>query len=692
MTEMYWVLSSSVLILAVIVIRALLGKRIGNGVRYALWGLVLLRLLIPGTAFHSRLSIASLTDRAMKTPTVLAAGQVLDATPVFAGTMRDTELTVTEAEAVHDGEVYKIQGYSSESGKSELHTYFFRNSVGETGKSLLRYLWYMGIAGTALFFTGANLRLYLRLRRRRIRLENDCGVPVYAVENLSSSCLFGRAIYVSSETAENDRQLRYVLAHEMAHYRHRDNFWPLLRCMAIALHWFNPLVWWAGALSRLDSELFADSGAIKALGERARMSYGEELIKLSVSGTKRASLLCTATMMTNGKKQLKERISHIARGTKTTLTIALTVMLVVCLAAGCAFAGADTKEKENVPEVEATEVPSGDEREETTPKTAIPPSADGKKEKYLRFFRSIQPRINATEIKDAPVYGYSLIDIDFDDNPEIILWGPGASASCTAEVYEYDGSDFVCTSISEVNPQNWRLSEYTMFHLSPWLERGFLLMRDRATGEIFWCVHSGNGMEDRCWGRYVSLPGQELIAEYDGISSDAEWVWNCLIEQYEILDVDYGEFTSHVYFEDRLSEEDFTALLDRWSAPDMSDTIPNLKGVHHDIRDRIRPSIETGDGKALLLIADEIPWDELTAEELNGVFDLLEQAATGDEPIVRDICMLRAAAKTDGAYSEMFFETLLPMQYKAEPATFLDALGELPEELYSKIAPMPFVR
>ena len=51
MTDLIWVITSSILILAVIAIRAVFGKKLGAGLRYALWAVVLVRLLIPGTVF-----------------------------------------------------------------------------------------------------------------------------------------------------------------------------------------------------------------------------------------------------------------------------------------------------------------------------------------------------------------------------------------------------------------------------------------------------------------------------------------------------------------------------------------------------------------------------------------------------------------------------------------------------------------
>ena len=46
-----WILSSCFLILVVLALRAALGRKISARLRYALWGLVLLRLLVPVQLF-----------------------------------------------------------------------------------------------------------------------------------------------------------------------------------------------------------------------------------------------------------------------------------------------------------------------------------------------------------------------------------------------------------------------------------------------------------------------------------------------------------------------------------------------------------------------------------------------------------------------------------------------------------------
>ena len=334
-----WLLSSAALLLALILIRAVFGKKMRPGFRYALWALALIRLLLPVTLFHTTVSPADIAEDIVRPLTSSETVYETLEKPVYAGTMADTTLTLPEAELQHPGEVYKVQGYPTDGEKAEQHTYFFRDSLKNVLSRLLPKVWLAGVCVTAAVFLFQNVRFAGKLRKRRVRLEAECRLPVYAVEGLDSSCLFLRKIYVSPETAADEGQLRHVLAHELSHHRHGDGLWALLRCCALALHWFDPLVLWAASLSRQDSELWADAGALRALGDEAWEDYGKTLITLSAGMKKNAPLLTAATAMCGGKKAIRERVAGIARRKRLPVYVAVLALLIGVIAAGCAFTG-----------------------------------------------------------------------------------------------------------------------------------------------------------------------------------------------------------------------------------------------------------------------------------------------------------------------------------------------------------------
>ncbi len=133
-------------------------------------------------------------------------------------------------------------------------------------------------------------------------------------------CLYGfprPAVYLTPAAAGEPELLGHVLRHELTHRRHGDHIWAVLRAAALALHWYNPLVWLAAVLSRRDGELACDEGALQGADDRERAAYGRTLIRLVTARPSAGELLCCATTMTAGTSSLKERIAMIARKPRT---------------------------------------------------------------------------------------------------------------------------------------------------------------------------------------------------------------------------------------------------------------------------------------------------------------------------------------------------------------------------------------
>ena len=143
-----------------------------------------------------------------------------------------------------------------------------------TLSDVLRSVWYAGMALMGLWFLATNLVFRARLRRGRERVEYACPPPVYVTDAVETPCLFGSAIYVTREAAEDPVTLRHSVEHELTHRRHGDQLWAILRCLCLVLHWYNPLVWLAASLSRRDAELACDD-ALKAR-RRTRLRRGDD--------------------------------------------------------------------------------------------------------------------------------------------------------------------------------------------------------------------------------------------------------------------------------------------------------------------------------------------------------------------------------------------------------------------------------
>lgn len=337
---MEWIVSSSFLILVVLVLRAALGKRISAGLRYGLWSVVLVRLLVP-VAFFT-LTVTPMPT--VKTPEALREESIyvlpVDHTPVEESGVRFAEDGTMEP----FGDPGSFGYPRLEDEGRTVTRYAERISPLE----LLGWIWAAGTAVMAILLITANARFVIRLRRVRRPLEGTAApVPVYEAPGLPSPCLTGLfrpAVYVTKEAAASPAMLRHVLAHELTHYDHRDHLWSVLRGAALAVHWWNPLVWLAVVCSRRDGELACDEGALKRLGDGERTAYGETLLALVTAKSKPADLLSFATTMSGGKRSLRERIQRIARQPKRLVSAMVVVILLLSLAAACAFGRAEAKE------------------------------------------------------------------------------------------------------------------------------------------------------------------------------------------------------------------------------------------------------------------------------------------------------------------------------------------------------------
>lgn len=72
-------------------------------------------------------------------------------------------------------------------------------------------------------------------------------------------------------------QRALILAHEQVHRDRLDNLWNLLACGLTALHWWNPLAWWAERRFRADQELACDA-AVLAAHPHAQADYTQALL------------------------------------------------------------------------------------------------------------------------------------------------------------------------------------------------------------------------------------------------------------------------------------------------------------------------------------------------------------------------------------------------------------------------------
>jgi len=356
-----WVIGSCMLIVAVFGIRGLFRGRISCMVRYALWGVVVIRLLCPVGIWES--------DTAFDRTGSVWYGEAI---PGYQGNSEYTKLPVQtgqeeqqgnpeqdkmmngivpgdEIQTGDDSEVRKVSP-GKESG--HMHLYSILDDIADRAGVIFRKVWLIGAVIGLLWVAAVNVRFGRTLKQCRKKLSDgggDVKAEVYLAENLETPCLFGMfhpAIYVTPEVIEDEKTLEMVLAHENCHYLHKDQFWVMIRGVCIAVWWWNPLVWAAANAMRTDCEQACDEHVMKKIGYDQRYVYGEALIRVASGRKGRYNLV--ASTMASEKDDVKGRLQMIMKRHKVYVVSMLLAVLMTVFAAVVCFGESESSSEPEV--------------------------------------------------------------------------------------------------------------------------------------------------------------------------------------------------------------------------------------------------------------------------------------------------------------------------------------------------------
>jgi len=347
MTE--WIVSSCLLIAVILMTRWVFRSKLRPRVQYALWALVLVRLLVPFSFFQSSISPEGFVEEVKKQPAIQSVTDKLTTPNISYEQAYDQAVQdflqsgqeFTPEQTLPD---YTAPNYVPLTPLEQHTQEILDNSTPAVRlETVLLWIWIGGMAVTGFCFLLSNLKFRKHLRQHRCPLPgHPAPLQVYACDRLDTPCLFGLfrpAVYLLPEEAVDEAKAHHILTHELTHYCHGDHIWAILRCVCLVLHWYNPLVWLAAILSRRDAELACDEATVRKLGEDHRHAYGMTLIEATCARSPGAGLMNTATTMTGSKAAIKERVTRIAKKQKLSIPALIAVLLIAAIAVGCAFSG-----------------------------------------------------------------------------------------------------------------------------------------------------------------------------------------------------------------------------------------------------------------------------------------------------------------------------------------------------------------
>ena len=195
---------------------------------------------------------------------------------------------------------------------------------------ILFILWCIGIFIMILLITKSMLRFH-NMKNSALPLQNpavrtlyyECldemhikkPIPIYSTAFLKSPIIAGllkpciyMPIHLISDYNAND--IKYMLMHELGHYKHKDALANYLMNIIGVLYWFHPLVWYSLKEMKNDREVACDTSVLKLLDEGDYEDYGNTLINFA----EKVSLtpFPFSTGISGNMKQMQKRIFNIA--------------------------------------------------------------------------------------------------------------------------------------------------------------------------------------------------------------------------------------------------------------------------------------------------------------------------------------------------------------------------------------------
>lgn len=191
--------------------------------------------------------------------------------------------------------------------------------------AVLPWVW----AAIAACFAIYSLISYLKLKdqvRDAIRIRG--GWESNKIETAFILGFIKPKIYIPMGMDSQSRQ--NILAHERTHLDKGDHWIKMIGFLALALHWFNPLVWVAYILLCKDIETACDERVIRFMELDERKAYSSALLRCS---SRRAHF--AASPVAFGEVSVKQRILSILKYKKPSFWLSLLGVLAFFFVAVC---------------------------------------------------------------------------------------------------------------------------------------------------------------------------------------------------------------------------------------------------------------------------------------------------------------------------------------------------------------------
>lgn len=325
-----WLISTSIiggfLVGCILLTKALFKNKLGARWHYCIWFLLVLKLLMPYGP-QSTISVFNI----FKIPEQI--------------TSKTLDIMEIKDEKIYDGATWNELDQLTN----------VNDKLSNSNKKVTTFMtiWALGVIVLAVYTIRVNVNLWLLIKQGRLCKNEELhitlekckrmmnikrNIPLIKTQAVVSPALFGLFrpyLLLPPNLAEkiSREELKYVLLHELAHFKRKDIAVYWLTGVLQIIHWFNPVIWYGFYKMRQDCEIACDALVLSRIEQEEYTNYGHTIINL-VASMKKSYQPIAAIGMVGSKEELRRRIKMITLFKRNAYKLSIMSILAALLIGG----------------------------------------------------------------------------------------------------------------------------------------------------------------------------------------------------------------------------------------------------------------------------------------------------------------------------------------------------------------------
>lgn len=307
-------LEAAAMVLLLVAVTAVFGRKLAPTWKYALWTLLLVKLMLPWLP-------GNLEGELRWTSPIGIVGEQIS--PIAHTTSRTTGAHVTNSATIRETHLPGSEPGLSAAAQD-------RPAAAVSAAEIAAIVWVAGTVAVLLYIAVGQIRMTAALRREtrvqvpdrlialfdRIRTDSGIRANIHlrASNHVAAPALFGifsPTVLIPAYMVSHldDYEWECVFLHELSHFKRLDIAVNLAATVLASFHWFNPAVWYGLRVMRREQEIACDASVLNVWS--LKESYASCIVKILELGASRKSLSAGVVGFSGYKNQMARRIVMI---------------------------------------------------------------------------------------------------------------------------------------------------------------------------------------------------------------------------------------------------------------------------------------------------------------------------------------------------------------------------------------------